>query len=259
MAPEITAFSTTRHGGCSTGQYSSFNINHYCGDDELHIARNREVLCRMLGISDDKLVMPHQTHDTEVLLIDEEFLSKNTAQQQQLLEGVDALMTEVKGVCIGVSTADCIPILLYDREHGVVCAVHAGWRGTVKRIVMKAVRAVMQHFGSHPSQIVAQIGTGISLDNFEVGDEVYDTFLREGFDMQAISRRYAASDGSLAEKWHIDLPQCNRLQMMEAGIPEQQIQCSDICTYAHNTDFFSARRQGINSGRIFTGIMINGL
>ena len=240
MGTGVTAFSTTRQGGCSTGNYAAFNINGYCGDDEVHIAANKVALCGLLGIDSNRLVMPHQVHDCVVRRIDE--------PQQGVIEGVDAVMTDVPQLCIGVSTADCIPVLLYDSTHRAVSAVHAGWRGTVLRIVQKAVEAMHNAYGTAPADLQAVIGPGISLDSFEVGDEVYDQFLSAGFDMQPISRRDA--------KWHIDLPMCNRLQLMEAGIPSNNIQMTNICTYQQYDRYFSARRLGIQSGRIYTGILI---
>lgn len=240
MGTGVTAFSTTRQGGCSTGNYAAFNINGYCGDDEVHIAANKVALCGLLGIDSNRLVMPHQVHDCVVRRID--------GPQQGVIEGVDAVMTDVPQLCIGVSTADCIPVLLYDSTHRAVSAVHAGWRGTVLRIVQRAVEAMHNAYGTAPADLQAVIGPGISLDSFEVGDEVYDQFLSAGFDMQPISRRDA--------KWHVDLPMCNRLQLMEAGIPADHIQMTNICTYQQYDRYFSARRLGIQSGRIYTGILI---
>ena len=240
MGTGVTAFSTTRQGGCSTGNYAAFNINGYCGDDEVHIAANKVALCGLLGIDSNRLVMPHQVHDCVVRRID--------GPQQGVIEGVDAVMTDVPQLCIGVSTADCIPVLLYDSIHRAVSAVHAGWRGAVLRIVQKAVEAMHDTYGTAPADLQAVIGPGISLDSFEVGDEVYEQFLSAGFDMQTISRRDA--------KWHIDLPMCNRLQLMEAGIPSNNIQMTNICTYQQYDRYFSARRLGIQSGRIYTGILI---
>ena len=280
MGAGIVAFSSTRHGGCSKGSYAAFNINRYCGDAEDDIRTNREALCQTLGIVDDRLIMPHQVHETKVATIDEAFLLQNAAERQEALEGVDALMTNLKGVCIGVSTADCIPVLLYDSEHQAVCAIHAGWRGTVKRIVEKAVAAMTAVYGTQPQQLTAQIGPGIHLDSFEVGDEVYDAFAQEGFPMEQISKKFPSSDSgsklfhhSLTKvrvwpcehsslfpyKWHIDLPVCNRLQLLAAGLQPQHIKVSPICTFQQADDYFSARRLGINSGRIFTGIIRKGL
>lgn len=235
----VVAFSTTRHGGCSTGNYAAFNINAYCGDDSGHFARNRRSLATLLGLPEQNIIMPHQTHGTTVCRIDN--------VPQETLEGVDALMTDVPQHCIGVSTADCIPVLLYDPQHHAAAAVHAGWRGTMQRIVQDTVQAMQREYHSAPAQLRAVVGPGISLEAFEVGDEVYDQFARTGFDMAAIARRY--------EKWHIDLPLCNRLQLEALGV--RDIHMTGVCTWAQCDRYFSARRLGIRSGRIFTGIVLS--
>lgn len=255
IAPSVTAFSTKRQGGVSTGNYASFNINPYCGDDVEAIRKNRAALCAFLGIDDSRLILSHQTHETHAAVIDKAFLSLSPQERQQALEGIDALMTNVRGVCIGVSTADCIPLLLYDQQHEAVCAVHAGWRGTVSRIVRHAIAAMNSAYATRPETLIAQIGPGISLDSFEVGQEVYDAFQQAGFDMPSISRRYPAKDGS--EKWHIDLPHCNYLQLTAAGVQPANISQSGICTVKQSDEYFSARRLGIASGRIYTAAMLH--
>ena len=251
----VVAFSSTRHGGYSEGRYGEFNINHYCGDNEETISKNRALLCQTLGIDDQRLVMPHQVHQTKIVVIDEAFYQLPIEEQRTRLEGVDALMTDMEGVCIGVSTADCIPVLLYDKSHHAVCAIHAGWRGTVKRIVEIAVARMAEVYGSRPEDIVAQIGPGIHLESFEVGDEVYEAFANEGFAMEALSGRYPVANGT-GEKWHIDLPTCNRQQLLASGVPLDQINVSLVDTYQQYETYFSARRLGINSGRIITGILL---
>lgn len=243
----VKAFSSTRHGGYSQGRYGEFNINRFCGDSERAITKNRGLLCEVLRIDNQHLIMPHQVHQTEIAVIRELPVGS--------LEGVDALMTDMAGVCIGVSTADCIPVLLYDKVHHAVCAIHAGWRGTVKRIVEKAVAKMVSVYGTRPADLLAQIGPGIHLESFEVGDEVYEAFVNEGFAMEAISRKYPATNGT-AEKWHIDLPACNRQQLLAAGVPSGQINVYPVDTYEQHELYFSARRLGINSGRIFTGILL---
>ncbi|MBE6249905.1 MAG: peptidoglycan editing factor PgeF [Prevotella sp.] len=237
MGNRVVAFSTTRQGGCSQGNYADFNINGYCGDSEEHIAANKASLAQCLGITAHQIVMPHQVHGREVVRID---------HPSQTGVEADAVMTNLPGLCIGVSTADCIPVLLYDEQQHAACAVHAGWRGTVQRIVDHAVTAMQLSYGTDPAQLRAVIGPGISLDSFEVGDEVYDSFAAAGFEMAAISRH--------DEKWHIDLPVCNQIQLQEAGV--RAIYLSGICTYQHADRYFSARRLGIQSGRIFTAIML---
>ena len=211
--------------------------------------------------------MPHQVHQTGIAVVDEDLLKLSAEEQVQRLEGVDVLMTNVRGVCIGVSTADCIPVLLCDPVRHAVCAIHAGWRGTVMRIVEKAVAEMTAVYGTCPADIMAQIGPGIHLDSFEVGDEVYDAFAHEGFPMERISKKYLMDkSGSklfifhfslLPKRWHIDLPECNRLQLLTAGLRADRIAVSPVCTYQQSDTFFSARRLGIDSGRIYTGILLH--
>ena len=249
MGPGMMAFSSTRHGGVGKGNYASFNINYYCGDNPEDIETNREALCQLLGVDRFHLVYPHQVHGDKVMIIDSQWLELlSPAEKFFSLEGKDAVMTNLAGVCIGVSTADCIPVLLYDAVHHACCAVHAGWRGTAKRIVQKAVVSMAQAYGTSSLQLQTVIGPGISMECFEVGDEVYEQFEQADFDMSLIAKKY--------KKWHIDLWMCNRIQLLEMGVPEAKINIAGICTYTHCQDFFSARRMGINSGRIFSGMML---
>ncbi len=244
----VAAFSTTRHGGVSKDSYGGFNINPYCGDALEAVSENREALANELGIQPDHIVLPHQTHGAVIHRIEPDFFLLNTEQRQALLDGVDGMLTDMRGVCIGVSTADCIPVLLYDGEHHAVGAVHSGWRGTVKGIVAKAVREMGRQFHADVHKLRAVVGPGISLANFEVGDEVYDEFASAGFNMSRMARKY--------EKWHINLPECCRIQLIDTGVSPQNIQMANVCTYSQVDDYFSARRLGIASGRIFTAIMI---
>ena len=248
IAEDVIAFSSTRHGGVGEGNYSEFNVNLYCGDDAEAIAENRKALCKLLKISGDRLVMPHQVHATGIAQIGRTFFRLSDEVRRQVLEGVDALMTNLPGVCIGVSTADCIPIILYDPEHRAASVVHSGWRGTVADIAGVAVTSMQMAYHSRPEVLKAVIGPGISLANFEVGDEVYEQCAAAGYPMAQIARKY--------EKWHIDLWTCCRLQLKEVGLKGENIQTSGICTYDHCDDYFSARRLGVDSGRILTAVVI---
>ena len=254
VADGVLAFSTTRKGGVSEGNYGEFNINEYCGDKPDHIAANRKLLADQIGISESHIVMAHQVHGVEVRQVTSELLALSGDVRQSMLEGVDALMTDVAGVCIGVSTADCIPVLLYDEAHHAVAAIHAGWRGTVARIVQKTVQEMVSAYGTAPEGLKAVIGPGISLDNFEVGDEVYDQFEQAAFDMASIAGRRPAVSQPL--KWHLDLPLCNQQILRQVGVRKENVFMADICTYAHSDEYFSARKLGIASGRIFTAILL---
>lgn len=218
----ITAFSTTRDGGVS--------------------------------IPIPRLLMPlHQTHGTKTVIIDEAFLQQNPLIQALALDGVDALATNLSDVCICVRTADCIPILLWDDETRIVSAVHAGWKGTQRRIVQSNLDVLRNIYGTAAQHLHAIIGPGIGPESFEVGDEVYDLFASAGFPMDKLARRYPDTRNPQAEKWHIDLWECNRLQLIERGVNPEHIHVSGIDTYQHYDRFFSARRHF--DGRIINGIM----
>lgn len=263
MSPEVVAFSTTRHGGVSEGAYASMNVNEYCGDTAEHVAANRRLLAARLGIEPEAILMPHQTHGVETRIISGEFMTLPENVRRMQLEGVDAVMTDVCGLCIGVSTADCIPVILYDPEHHAAAAVHAGWRGTLARIAHKAVMEMRLAYKTDPAKLKAVIGPGISRKNFEVGDEVYEAFEQAAFDMNAIAEEHIkrnpeAADPAkqLEKKWHIDLPLANRQMLTHVGLADENIQTVGVCTYDNTGDYFSARRLGVESGRIYTGIII---
>ena len=239
---KITAFSTER--GCYNPSlpYDGFNITYYTDDDPKHIATCRKTLSMVLDISDDHLILPRQVHGTEIAEVTEQNLDSR-------FDGVDALMTSMPHTCIGVSTADCVPILIYDTQARAIAAAHAGWRGTVARIGSKTVAAMLQRYSMSAADLKVVIGPSIGPDAFEVGDEVYEAFSQAGFDMNEIAFKRNG-------KWHIDLWQANALDLQQTGIARENIEIAGICTYQQHEDFFSARRLGIKSGRIYTGIVI---
>ena len=250
----ITAFSTRRTTGGMTllgpegTGYTGFNITHYCGDKADHVALCRDALCNHLGIDDKRLVLPRQTHTDHVYVLDHHYFEVFPQMRWRLLEEQDAIVTRERGVCIGVSTADCVPVLMADVEAGVIAAVHAGWRGMVKRISQKAL-AEMVKLGANPQSVRVAVGPSIGPESFEVGEEVVDAFLDEGFHPCILSRQWA--------KPHIDLWCACSMQLEEAGVQLRNMQISGVDTFASPDEYFSARRLGVNSGRIFSGIMMH--
>jgi len=239
--PNIFGFSTTRHGGVGEGAYATFNCTHYCGDNPQHVQTNLERVRTCLPTCPHVFVIPRQTHTTNVKVITD-------VPTPEELQDVDAVVTHLKDFCLCVSTADCVPILIYDTKRQVIAAVHAGWRGTVGRIAENTLEVMESQYGTEGKDVIACIGPSISLESFEVGDEVYAAFEEAGFDMNRIARRY--------EKWHLDLWEANRMQLLAHGVLPENIEVAGICTYQHCEDFFSARRLGIKSGRILSGIQI---
>lgn len=179
------------------------------------------------------LAMPRQVHSAHV----------EWAREPGRAPATDAVITDVVGLPLVIKTADCIPVLLWDAEQHLVAAVHAGWRGTVADITGATID-LMQSQGRH---LGAVIGPGISREAFEVGDEVFDAFATAGFPMDRIARREA--------KWHLDLFEANRWLLERRGVTD--IFVDGTCTF-RSPDFYSARRDTINTGRNLNCILIKG-
>lgn len=196
------------------------------------------------------VITGHQVHGYKVGMVDRVDMTR------EALEGYDALITNIPGIAIGVRTADCIPILLYDPVKRAVAAVHSGWKGTVQKISQKTIIQMIRCFGTRPENLHAAIGPGISKDFFQVGNEVVQFFKEALFPLEDIWTFDGVSqEGSLQGGHHIDLVKANKWLLTEFGIPEQNIHCCGICSYSDRR-FFSARRDGFECGRTINAIML---
>ena len=240
-------FSSTRGGGSSTGNYTSLNLGLNSGDERGSVLLNRNHLCSALGIGDDRILFPKQTHTATVKVISDSFLSASLEDQKKYLFETDALITGLSGICVAVKTADCVPVLLFDPTQKVVAAIHAGWRGTAQGIVSETIRIMVEEFGSNPSELVAGIGPSISPEVYEVGEDVHSQF-DPAF--------YSNTNPIKADKRLLDLWKANRDQLIKAGVPPDQIEIAGICTLSDPARFYSARRDGAKTGRMGTGIML---
>lgn len=244
---KIAHFCTTRQGGVSVGNYASMNMSPFSGDNVEHQSENLNLLKKKLNTTD--LIIPFQTHGTEIGIINEDFIQKNFAERADLLNGVDALITKEPNVCIGVTTADCVPLIFYDPQLEVIAVAHAGWRGTCGRIAEKVVKRMQEEFGSHPQHINVVIGPSISGTVYNVGNELIDNFSSAGFPVAEIFN-------TNNELIYLDLWKANQWLLESMGVPADHIQISEICTYTQHEKFFSARRLGLKSGRMLSAIML---
>lgn len=192
--------------------------------------------------------MPHQVHSAEVVVLDEAALGA-------AIPDADAVVTCLPNQWIGVRTADCVPVLLVDPVRRVVAAVHAGWRGTVAHIVAIAVQK-MKAMGCLPQDLRAAVGPSISPEAFEVGEEVAAAFTEAGRGECIVREVWGPLGRQPYVKPHIDLWQSNVMDLMDEGLELDQIDCTPWCTYGNNDHFFSARREGIGTGRIVSAIRI---
>jgi len=163
----------------------------------------------------------------------------------------DGLTTNQCGLLITVSTADCVPVLLFDPVRRAVSAVHAGWRGSHLNISAKAVAAMQRYYGSKPKDILAGIGPSIGPCCFETGRDVW-----EKLEQDYSYGKLVVSHGREEKAW-VDLTQLNRLQLIEAGLRPEKIQAAGICTACTPNRFFSFRRDGKKIGNMTSGLMLS--
>lgn len=240
----LTAEISTRHfvTDRNTGD-SEFTLSLSSTPDKEKVKRHRRELATAMGVGEQDLFFPSQVHGTRIVDV-----SANTTKEE-LLE-TDALVTNKPGICIAVMSADCVPVLLYDKRNNVVAAIHSGWRGTVARILGKTLLHMNSVFGTRGKDVIAGIGPSVSQDSYEVGEEV----------IAEVRRSFAAAPDLLIaqpmNKARLDLWEANRIQLREFGVPEGSIEVSDLCTVRHNHHFFSARKG--DSGRFAAGIMLAG-
>jgi YfiH family protein len=232
-AASLAHCADTRHGfftreeGTSEGLYASLNGGVGSRDEPENVAENRARMAAALGVARDRLITAYQIHSAEVVVAERAWpLDKRPR--------ADAIVTKIPNLAVGVSTADCGPVLFADPQARVVGAAHAGWRGALTG-VLEATLAAMERLGADRSRIVAALGPTIRQPNYEVGREFIARFTAADSDNQ---RFFAAAER--ADHAMFDLPGYIRARLTGAGLG--QIEDLDACTYAEPARFFSYRR-----------------
>lgn len=218
-----------------------FTLSLSSHPDKNFVRQNRSKVAAALGVAPEKLFFPSQIHETRIVNV-------TAATTVEELAGTDALITNERGIAVAVMSADCVPILLYDHKHHAAAAVHAGWRGTVAHILSKTLTAMQETWGTTGSHLVAAIGPSVCVQSYEVGEEV----------VQAVRAAFPRADQLLEPRHNgkamLNLWEANRMQLLDFGVPAEQIEVSDLCTVIHNQYFFSARKG--DSGRFAAGIFL---
>jgi hypothetical protein len=188
-------------------------------------------LAELLAVPSRDIYMPIQKHTDKVMVLDYDREPKIA----------DAVVTNNRGIFIGVQAADCVPVLLFDKKHRVAGAVHAGWRGTAASIVKKTIEMMSQRFSSYPADIIMAIGPSIRSCCYEVGYEV----------IEAVTRASGEGDYSMTNgaKYCLDLASANRQQAISSGVLPEQIWLSDECTFCLPEKYFSYRFAKGTTGR----------
>lgn len=243
---------STKLGGVSKGDCATMNLSFTRGDDPEDVMTNHRIFADAIGYEVENLVLSNQVHDTVVRCVDGSDCGKGVVCPSDLT-GVDGLITRDKRVVLMTFFADCVPLFFYDPVEQAIGASHSGWRGTVNRMGARTVRAMEQEFGTDPKNLLAVIGPSICASCYEVSSDVAEKF-REAFREEQWEEILVRKP---AQKYQLDLWRANEIILAEAGIPEDQIEVSGLCTCCHPDLLFSHRatqgRRGNLSGVITLG------
>lgn len=233
----VDAAVTTRAGGVSAAPYDSLNLGLHVGDDPGAVIENRRLAARVLGASLDDLVLGAQVHGHRVAVVGADDAGRGARSADDALEGVDGLVTAEPALTLVTLVADCVPVVLADPVARMVAVVHAGWRGTVARVLDAALGA-MAGLGARPADVVAALGPAVAPERYQVGPEVAEA-ARAGLGPEG-ARAALRPDG--AGRWRLDLWEANRTILVQAGVPEHQVLVAALSTGSPGP-FFSDRQR----------------
>jgi len=223
----VHAFST-RTGGCSNFPYQSLNLGLTCGDNPEDVQKNRNLYFNYLDIPQKRLVFPVQIHSDHIQIVD----------SPGIVDDCDALITQTSNLFLTIQTADCFPVFIFDPQTITIAIIHSGWKGAAANITGKTIQKIKNIFHADPQKILATIGPGVQMKNFQVDEPVYSQF----------EPKYFTPDGP--GHYRMDLQMAIFDQLLAAGLNKQNVECNPDCTYEKEELYYSYRRDGQNSGRM---------
>lgn len=224
--PEITFGFSSKYGLNRNAPFY-FNLSYTVGDDEEIVKENRNYFFGRLGLPLSQIAFQKQIHSDIIKFVE----TPGTVGES------DAMITKKMGIGLAISAADCTPIFIYDKKNSIIAAVHSGWKGTQKQILKKVVGNLNYHFKSKPENLFVYIGPSISQLNYEVGADVAALFDQKYLLMKE-------------KKIYLDVGRANYDILLNFGIPKENIEVSELCTFKETELFHSYRRDGIKSGRM---------
>lgn len=230
---------STRLGGVSKGFCASMNISTTRGDDPQAVARNQELIAQAVGVRVSDFTYTHQTHTTNVAVVRAEDKGKHFPE-------TDGMITNVPGICLVTFYADCVPLYFVDPVKRVIGLSHSGWRGTAGKIGKVTVEKMKLIYGCSPEHILAAIGPSICQDCYEVSEDVIESFKRSFDEKLWPGLFYKKENG----RYQLNLWEANRSVFLEAGILEENIAVTNLCTHCNPEILFSHRSTGDKRGNL---------
>lgn len=230
---------STRKGGVSKEHLASLNLSFSVEDAKENVLENFRRIGERFGKTPEDFVLSKQSHETKVLKVGTKDRGKGITKDRDY-EGIDALITDEKGLILSCFSADCVPILFYDPIRKAVGACHSGWRGTKGKILRNVVEEMSKHFSSNPADILIAIGPSISKEQYIVSEDLGLSFLEDYKD-------YSEEDSSSPirrlskDKFQLDLWDLNRRIALDCGLKKEHISISGYCTMENPELFFSHR------------------
>lgn len=236
---------STRLGGVSKGCYESMNLSFTRGDEEADVRENFRRIAAAIGVRCEDMVFSQQTHTTNVRVVTEEDRGMGIMRPLEYKD-VDGLVANVPGICLVTFYADCVPLYFVDPVKKVIGLSHSGWRGTVGKIGKKTIELMRSEYGCEPENILAAVGPSICQDCYEVSEEVIEKF-RENFNEADWPDLFYRKENA---KYQLNLWKANEIIFREAGITEEHIAVTNICTHCNSDVLYSHRTTGDKRGNL---------
>lgn len=230
---------STKVGGVSEDEFSTLNLGFKRGDKKENVEANYKLLCDAVGFNYNNIVLGSQTHLTNVYKVEKKDKG-NGITKENTLKDIDGLITNEKGLVLTTFYADCVPLYFLDTQSKVIGISHAGWQGTLNNMAKSSIESLVTHYNCDPKNILVGIGPSICKTCFEVGMDVANDFIKNGY--------LNCMEKTSNDKYSIDLWKINKNQLKAEGVLPENIEVSNMCTKEMSDFFYSHRISGTKRG-----------